>query len=110
MARVNVLLATFHHITKQRESLKQLALRLADRERKLVDDIGRALSDVGYRLVPLGEGKADSRARVTRRRRLRQDLKCPKCERHFFFQMHVARHLNTMHRRKQRDTQKVKAA
>jgi hypothetical protein len=24
--------------------------------------------------------------------------------------MHVARHVNTMHRRKQRDTQKVKAA
>jgi uncharacterized C2H2 Zn-finger protein len=102
MARVNVLLAAFHHITKRRESLKQLALRLADRERKLVDDIGRALSDVGYRLVPLSEGKADSRARVTRRRRLRQDLKCPKCERRFFFQMHVARHLNAMHGTKKR--------
>jgi hypothetical protein len=110
MARVKVLLASFHRITKQRESLKSLELRLADRERKLVADIGRALSDVGYRLMPLDEGKANSRARGTRRLRLRQDLKCPKCERRFFFQMHVARHMNAMHRRKQRDTQKAKAA
>jgi uncharacterized C2H2 Zn-finger protein len=76
----------------------------------LLADIGRALSDAGYRLERVDEIQATSPTRRTERRRKRQDLKCPKCDRHFFFQMHVARHLNTIHRRKQRDTQKVKAA
>jgi hypothetical protein len=110
MARVNVLLATFHRITKQREALKSVERRLADRERRLMDDIARALAGVGYRLTRLDEARVTAPARGNRKPRVRQDLKCPKCERRFFFQMHVARHVNTMHRRKQRDTQKVKAA
>ena len=110
MARVNVLLATFHGIAKQRETLKSLELRLADRERTLLADIGRALSDAGYRLERVDETQAPSAARGTGRRRKRQDLKCPKCDRRFFFQMHVARHVNAMHRRKQRSAQRAKAA
>jgi hypothetical protein len=110
MARVNVLLATFHGITKQREALKSLERRLADRERTLVADIGRALAGVGYRLTRLDGATTTVSGRGNRKRRARQNLKCPKCQRRFFFQMHVARHLNTIHRRKQRNTQKAKAA
>ena len=110
MAQVNVRLATFRGIAKQRETLKSLELRLADRERTLLADIGRALSDAGYRLERVDEIQVASPTRRTRRRRNRQDLKCPKCERRFFFQMHVARHMNAMHRRKQGNAQRVKAA
>jgi uncharacterized C2H2 Zn-finger protein len=96
-------------MAKEREALKAKEDHLADRERKLVGYIGRALSDAGYRLERVDEIQATTLTRGTRRRRKRQDLKCPKCERRFFFQMHVARHMNAMHR-KQRDTQKAKAA
>jgi hypothetical protein len=96
-------------MTKEREALKAKVNHLADRERTLVDDIGRALSDAGYRLERVDEIQPAALTRRTGRRRKRQDLKCPKCERRFFFEMHVARHMNAMHR-KQRDTQKAKAA
>ena len=108
MTQVGALLSALGSMTKKREALKARGDHLADRERKLVGDIGRALSDAGYRLERVDEIRANARTRPTGRRRKRQDLKCPKCERRFFFQMHVARHLNAMHR-KRRGTQKVKA-
>ena len=110
MARISVLLATFQSITKQREALKSIERRLADRERTLGAEIGRVLSGFGYQFSRLDEARGTAPGRGNRKRRKRQNLKCPKCERRFFFKMHVARHLNTIHRRKQRDTEKVNAA
>lgn len=112
MAQVNIVLATFQGIAKQREAIKSLERRLADRERTLVADIGRALSGFGYRLARLDEAIVAAPARRKRKLLVRQDLKCPKCERRFFFPMHVARHMNAVHRRKakRRDQQKIKAA
>ena len=107
--QVRALLSTLGSMAKEREALKAKGDDLADRERTLVDDIGRALSDAGYRLERVDEIQIASPTRRAGGRRKRQDLKCPKCERRFFFQMHVARHMNAMHR-KQRDTQKAKAA
>jgi uncharacterized C2H2 Zn-finger protein len=110
MTQVKTLFSALGRMTKQRQALKAREGSLADRERKLFADIGRALSDRGYRLERVGEIQATSPTRRTRSRRKRQDLKCPKCDRRFFFAMHVARHLNAMHGRRQGDTRKVKAA
>lgn len=112
MARVNIVLATFKSIAEKRDAIKSLERRLADRERTLVAEIGRALSDFGYRLARLDAAIVTAPARRNRTLRVRQDLKCPRCERRFFFPMHVARHMNTVHRRKakRRDQQTVKAA
>jgi uncharacterized C2H2 Zn-finger protein len=110
MTQVRALLSALGSMAKEREALRAREGHLADRERKLVVDMGRALSDVGYRLERVdAEIQVASPTRRTRRRRKRQNLKCPKCERRFFFQMQVDRHMNAMHRN-QRDTQKVKAA
>ena len=116
MANVNSVLATFQSIAKQRQALESTKHRLADQERRLVKDIGQALSDVGYRLVPLdgprdapknGSGRA-----VARKPLLPKTLKCPKCERRFSRPPHVARHMSAMHRRgaKQRGAQTATAA
>jgi hypothetical protein len=109
MARVTVSLAAFHRITKQQEAIKSLERRLADRERKLVGDIGRALSGFGYRLARLDEATVTAPALGSRKPRARQDLKCPKCERRFFFQMHVARHMSAMHATKNRGVKRAAA-
>jgi hypothetical protein len=109
MAEVNVALTTFHGIAKQREALKSLERRLADRERRLVGDIGRALSGFGYRLARLDEAEVTAPARGNRKLRVRQDLKCPKCGRRFSFVMHVARHMNAMHLTKNRSVKRAAA-
>jgi hypothetical protein len=111
MAQVTEALAAFRRITKQRQALKSMERRLADREHELVADIGRALSDLGYRLMPLEEDKT-TRRRAARKSVVRHDLQCPKCDRRFSFVMHVARHMSAMHRRggRQRGTHTAKAA
>jgi hypothetical protein len=109
MVRVNVLLATFHGIAKQRQALKSREHRLADRERTLLGEIGRVLSGFGYRLTRLDEATVTAPARGKRTPRVRQDLKCPKCDRRFFFQMHVARHMNAMHATKNRGVKRAAA-
>ena len=109
MTQVEALLSALGRITKRRQALKAREHGLVGRERKLVDAIGRALSDLGYRFVPLDEGKATSRARVTGKPRVRQDLKCPKCERRFSFVMHVARHMSAMHATKNRGVKRAAA-
>ena len=63
MARVNVVLAAFHRIAKQQDAIKSLERRLANREHKLLAEIGRALSDVGYRVERVDAIQAASPAR-----------------------------------------------
>lgn len=83
--QVRALLSALGSMTKQRQALKAREGVLAGRERELVGNIGKALSDAGYRLEWVGETKATALTRGTRRQHKRQDLKCPKCERRFFF-------------------------
>jgi uncharacterized C2H2 Zn-finger protein len=114
MKEAQVLLRSLRTLTSKRRSLKTMEHRLDAEERKLMGQIGRRLLRSGYQLVPAtGKGGAGS-ARRPRRRLARQNLKCPKCDRRFSFEMHLARHVNAMHstgaaRRDARKTARRKA-
>jgi hypothetical protein len=41
-----------------------------------------------------------------RRRRAREDLKCPKCHRRFSLDMHLARHMGAVHGQRKREGKK----
>ena len=109
MNQVKALVSALGRLMRARKDLNSREHALANRERKLVADIGQALSAFKYRLVRLDEDGVSSRTRVNRRPRVRRDLKCPKCERRFSFAMHVARHMNAMHSRKKRSVGKAAA-
>jgi uncharacterized C2H2 Zn-finger protein len=55
------------------------------------------LAQLGYRLIA-GNGPASKARAVGRRKQeLPKTLRCPKCDRRFSRQMHVARHMSAMH-------------
>jgi uncharacterized C2H2 Zn-finger protein len=80
---------------KQRLQLKERELLAA--ERRVLRRVDRLLSQLGYRLSA-GNGPT-SKARAVGRRKpeLPKTLRCPKCDRRFSRQMHVARHMSAMH-------------
>jgi uncharacterized C2H2 Zn-finger protein len=80
---------------RQRLQLKQRELLAA--KRRLLGRVDRLLAQLGYRLSA-GNGPT-SRARAVGRRKpeLPKTLRCPKCDRRFSRQMHVARHMSAMH-------------
>ena len=92
-----MLLRSLRALTSKRRSLKTMESRLDAEERKLMGLIGRRLLRSGYQIVPTS-GKGDGGSAGGPRRRLaQQNLKCPKCDRKFSFEMHLARHMNAMH-------------
>ncbi len=111
MPRTQALLRSLHALTKKRLLLKAMERRLDAEERKVMESMSRMLAGSGYRVVPIDGIKVKpARPRRQRQRRARKDLKCPKCGRRFFFEMHVARHMNAVHgRRKKRASKKAAA-
>jgi uncharacterized C2H2 Zn-finger protein len=86
-------------LVRQKQRLSQDMGRLAQAEQALIKTINQTLSHVGYRVVLAdGHHPASNRAGANRRA-LPKHLKCPKCDRRFSLQMHVARHINATHRK-----------
>ena len=84
-------------IASARVSLKDKADRLVEAERRVIEEVGRLLSGVGYSLVPIGTREGGKRSARRPTRALPKTLKCPKCDRRFSLQMHVGRHLSAKH-------------
>jgi uncharacterized C2H2 Zn-finger protein len=100
-------------ITSAKLSLKDKTKHLAEAERRVVDEVRRLLSSIGYTLAATdGQGTTATRSSPRRRTRktLPKTLKCPKCDRRFSLQMHVARHLNAMHRATIRTAKRARKA
>jgi len=85
-------------IASARVSLRDKTDRLVEAERRVIEEVGRLLSGVGYSLVPIGDREGGKRSARRPTRALPKTLKCPKCDRRFSLQMHVGRHLSAKHR------------
>jgi len=95
MARTS--LDSLTKIANARASLRSRATRIVEAERRVIDEVRRLLSNVGYSLVS-ESGHDGNRALPRRRgRALPKTLKCPKCDRRFSLQMHVGRHMRAKH-------------
>jgi len=98
MAR-RTLPASLEQVFKERLDLTHREKKLADLERRIIQEMGRVLPSLGYRIVS-ANGRASKRpSLLIRKRSLDKDksLKCPRCDRHFSLKMHVARHLSAIH-------------
>ena len=84
-------------IASARLSLRNKADRLVEAERRVLEEVRRLLSGVGYSVVPMGGGDGGKRSAKRPTRTLPKTLKCPKCDRRFSLQMHVGRHLMAKH-------------
>ena len=97
MANTATLFASLGRLIKQRLTLTAKEQKLAEQERRIVQEMGRVLPKIGYLLVSV-DGRANKREGVRRKRAsLPRTLKCPRCDRRFSLQAHVARHLSAMH-------------
>jgi hypothetical protein len=84
-------------IASAKLSLRDKTDRLVEAERRVIDEIKRLLSGVGYSVVPAGGQDGGKRSARRATRLLPKTLKCPKCDRRFSLQMHVGRHLRAKH-------------
>ena len=83
-------------IASARMNLRDRANRLVEAERRVIDEVRKLLSGMGYGLVPLGSREGGARS-ASRSRPLPRTLKCPRCDRRFSLQMHVGRHMRAKH-------------
>lgn len=97
-------------VVKLVESVLAQKSAIADREKQLIANLNRVLPDMGYRVVPIGEGGSAERARRAQRasgrpmgpvREADKILPCPHCPRKFAHPLHLGRHVGAMHRGKQ---------
>jgi uncharacterized C2H2 Zn-finger protein len=93
----HAILGSLTKLAQSREALKRKEQRIAVAEQRLLAQMNRTLSSLGYQLVSLNGRPATPRAV---KRAAPKTLKCPECDRRFSYQMHVARHLSAMHRAK----------
>jgi hypothetical protein len=96
------------------KSFLQQRHALAQKEKQLIADLNRVLPELGYRVVPLDNGRSvpEARAAVGRAVRPRapvrtaaKSLACPHCSRRFAHPLHLGRHISATHgikRKKQR--------
>ncbi|PWU23804.1 MAG: hypothetical protein C5B48_07910 [Candidatus Rokuibacteriota bacterium] len=102
----NRLVSSLNRLAKERLELKNKERQFAQAERRLIDKVSALLSDLGFRLVSANGGAVAARG-APRRRALPKRLKCPECGRLFSYQMHLARHMNAMHRAQKKAPRKA---
>lgn len=83
-------------LLREKHSLSTRARKVAQTERRLIDNLSRALSGVGYRLVPVPGSRSGSVGAQNGTASIKR-LRCPKCERRFAHPLPMARHLSATH-------------
>jgi uncharacterized C2H2 Zn-finger protein len=108
MANTKTLFASLGQLIKARLTLTAKEQKLAQRERRIIQKMGRVLPRIGYRLESVN-GQPNKREVVRRKRALLpRTRKCPRCDRRFSLQAHVARHLSAIHGAKGTTRRKMK--
>ena len=84
-------------LLREKGRLATKTQELAKAERTVVEHLSRALSGIGYRVVPsTGDGVPFKKhGRMARKR-----LRCPECDRRFSHPLPMARHLVATHGRR----------
>jgi hypothetical protein len=100
VAKGKTTLESLTRITRAQRNLGNQAKQLAEAERRTVAEVRGLLAKIGYDLVAMDDRGSAKRQTPRRHARgiLPKILKCPKCDRRFSLQMHVARHLSAMHK------------
>jgi uncharacterized C2H2 Zn-finger protein len=90
-------LALLTHLARQRQRLERQTRDLLAAQRRVLGRVDRLLSALGYRLIAANGPTSKAGAVGRRKQELPKTLPCPKCDRRFSRQMHVARHMSAMH-------------
>jgi uncharacterized C2H2 Zn-finger protein len=87
---------------KSLESLVTERKALAEKERRLIEGLARALDGTGFALtrVAASDGHVRSARPARMVREVRRVLRCPTCSRRFALAMHLARHVAASHMKK----------
>ena len=84
-------------LLREKTTLNAKAERLAQTEQRLIENLSRALSGVGYRVVPAEDGSSSTGGAAGRTRGLPKRLRCPECDRRFAHPLPMARHMKATH-------------
>ena len=104
----DTLVISLKRLAREKQGLRHKGRLVAKTERRLVEDLGRLLPTIGYRLVPLTAARLKGMAADGVRRPKR--LLCPKCDRRFAHPLPLARHLSATHGAKKADRKAAKRA
>jgi len=91
------LLAALRKFAEDKNGLREQEQRLATTERKLIQTVGRLLTRVGYRVLPLNGHDVRASARGITHRPAPKRLSCPKCDRRFSHPLPMSRHMSAAH-------------
>ncbi len=97
----DTLVQSLGSLVQERKALKRKEQQLAQRQLQLITGLDQVLHSIGYRLTPVGNGRAPafSLGGVIKTP-ARKHLKCPKCDRRFAHRLPLARHVSASHRPK----------
>ena len=93
------MLASLRKLAREKQTLYQTERRVVADERRLFEQLRRAVSLLGYRLT---DGRSRRQAVGPRTAPRRRRLKCPRCNRRFSHPLPMARHVSAMHRSKKK--------
>jgi hypothetical protein len=95
------LLSSLKTLARQRQVIKEKERQVEQVERRFLENLGRLLTPLGYRLLPVdGRATKSGRPLGANSTPLIKRLRCPHCDRRFARPLHLGRHLSAAHSKK----------
>ena len=93
------MLTSLRKLAREKQMLHHTERRVVADERRLFEQLRRAVALLGYHLT---DGRSRMQADGPRTAPRRKRLKCPRCNRRFSHRLPMARHVSAMHRSKKK--------